>query len=222
MELDRITIKSLSSETRIDILKSLARRRKMPAELSKEFGMAASTISEHLKNLEQSRLIQKKETGHKWIYYELTEKGNTLVKPQYTPQFVVVLVLGGLIFLSGFSSFLSPYPGFQQLSIDDIGSPLVKNMEAAKIADTQNELDKGSTATLIRETNNSKENELNKGSSALSTDINTTNTLKTNNFDNIENNQTPKISLVTLIVILVGMWVMILAFALPKKYKINV
>ena len=107
----------------------------MPAELAKEFGMAASTVSEHLKNLEDSKLIVKKETGHKWIYYELTEKGNTLVKPQYTPQFAVVLVLGGLIFLAGFSSFLSPYSGFQQFSIDDIGAPVVKNMESDRIAD---------------------------------------------------------------------------------------
>jgi DNA-binding transcriptional ArsR family regulator len=96
-KVDQKTIKSLSSETRVDMLKSLSKRRKMPAELAKELGMAPSTIVEHLRELEDSGLVKKQQTQHKWIYYELTEKGSELFSPKIPFQFILMLAFGIII-----------------------------------------------------------------------------------------------------------------------------
>lgn len=94
MDIDRTMIKALSADARIEILQSLMRRRKMPSELAKVLGLAPSTIVEHLKTLEAAGLVQRKETGHKWIYYEITDKGLNLVEPKTPIRFVFVLLLG--------------------------------------------------------------------------------------------------------------------------------
>ena len=75
MELDKNVIKALNSQTRIKILKALLDRQKMPTELSAELKLAGSTVVEHLKILQTSGLVLKKNTGRKWVYYELTSCG---------------------------------------------------------------------------------------------------------------------------------------------------
>jgi len=103
MEIDRKTLKALAADTRLDILKSLGKRRKTPSELSKELDLATSTVIEHLTKLEEANLVRREETGHKWIYYNLTPKGENLVKPRYPVQFVLVLSISILIiFAAGF------------------------------------------------------------------------------------------------------------------------
>jgi DNA-binding transcriptional ArsR family regulator len=101
MEIDRKTLKALSADTRLDILKSLKIRRKMPSELSKELSLAPSTVIEHLNKLEKANLVKREETGHKWIYYNLTDKGKSLVEPRHPVQFIIVLSLGILFLFSG-------------------------------------------------------------------------------------------------------------------------
>jgi DNA-binding transcriptional ArsR family regulator len=101
MEIDRKTLKALAADTRLDILKSLKTRRKMPSELSKELSLAPSTVIEHLNKLEKANLVKREETGHKWIYYNLTNKGKSLVQPKYPVQFIIVLSLGILFVFSG-------------------------------------------------------------------------------------------------------------------------
>jgi DNA-binding transcriptional ArsR family regulator len=91
MDIDRKTLKALAADTRLDILKSLGKRRKMPSELSKELNLATSTVVEHLDKLEEADLIKREETGHKWIYYSLTDKGSALVKPRIPTNFVIIL-----------------------------------------------------------------------------------------------------------------------------------
>ena len=102
MDIDRKTLKALSADTRLDILKSLGKRRKTPSELSKELNLATSTIAEHLDKLEEAGLIKKEETGHKWIYYNLTEKGTALVKPKIPTNFVIILSVCILVVFIGF------------------------------------------------------------------------------------------------------------------------
>lgn len=115
MEIDRKTLKALAADTRLDILKSLSRRRKMPSELSKELNLAASTVIEHLDRLEEADLVRREETGHKWIYYSLTEKGESLVKPRYPVNFVIILSVTILvIFVSGFLIY-TDYTRFQAI-----------------------------------------------------------------------------------------------------------
>lgn len=105
MEIDRKTLKALSADTRLDILKSLGKRRKTPSELSKELNLAASTVVEHLNKLEGAGLIRKEETGHKWIYYALTKKGSSLVKPKVPTQFIIVFSLIIFVVAVGFSYY---------------------------------------------------------------------------------------------------------------------
>jgi DNA-binding transcriptional ArsR family regulator len=104
-ELDRRAIKALASDTRVAILKSLGVRRKMPSELAREQELAASTVIEHLGVLEGANLIRKVKTGHKWIYYELTRKGQELAAPRLPMQHIIVLGLG-LILVFGSLNFL--------------------------------------------------------------------------------------------------------------------
>jgi DNA-binding transcriptional ArsR family regulator len=80
--LDKEVFKTLASGTRVDILKSLDRRRKTLTELSKQFGMSVSTVKEHLDNLVSVGLIEQKDEGYKWKYYELTRKGKDILHPE--------------------------------------------------------------------------------------------------------------------------------------------
>jgi DNA-binding transcriptional ArsR family regulator len=125
MEIDRKTLKALAADTRLDILKSLGKRRKMPSELSKELNLASSTVVEHLNRLEEAELIRREETGHKWIYYNLTDKGSSLVKPKQPIQFIIVLCLGILFIFSGIYRYFSV--GFQYAGEKTLQAPMVAN-----------------------------------------------------------------------------------------------
>lgn len=120
MEIDRKTLKALAADTRLDILKSLGKRRKTPSELSKELNLAASTIVEHLTKLEEAGLIRREETGHKWIYYNLTEKGSSLVKPRIPTNFVIVLSLCILAIFVGYVYYYTNYTSFAGASRPDM------------------------------------------------------------------------------------------------------
>ena len=106
MEIDKQTLKALSSESRLAIMKSLAERRKMPAELQRALGLSGSTIVGHLEILERTGLVKRIETGHKWIYYDLTQKGVDLIKPKFPVQFVLILSLGVLLVFGGFIKYV--------------------------------------------------------------------------------------------------------------------
>jgi len=134
MEIDRKTLKALSADTRIDILKSLKSRRKMPSELSKELSLAPSTVIEHLNKLEKANLVKREETGHKWIYYNLTDKGRSLVAPKYPVQFIIMLSLGIIFVFSGFLKYF--YSGVQYGTSDQVlRAPLAQATEAAGVAE---------------------------------------------------------------------------------------
>jgi DNA-binding transcriptional ArsR family regulator len=80
--LDKEVFKTLASGTRVEILKSLDRRRKTLSELSKQLGMSVSTVKEHLDNLVAVNLIEQIDEGYKWKYYELTKKGKDILHPE--------------------------------------------------------------------------------------------------------------------------------------------
>ena len=133
MEIDRKTLKALAADTRLDILKSLSKRRKMPSELSKELNLAASTVIEHLNKLEDAGLIRREETGHKWIYYELTEKGETLIRPRIPVQFIIVLSLGLIFIFAGFIKYFY-YTDFGALETQVAKAPaMAGGAEAGKV-----------------------------------------------------------------------------------------
>jgi DNA-binding transcriptional ArsR family regulator len=114
--LDRKTFGALAIESRVKIMKALRERRKTQSELSSELHMAVSTISEHLEKLVEAGLIKRKEDGHKWVYYELTPKGDQILSPQKsTSVFVfalsVSILMVGLGAMTFFNSELSPIYG---------------------------------------------------------------------------------------------------------------
>jgi DNA-binding transcriptional ArsR family regulator len=101
--LDKRTFEALAMESRIKILKALKERRKTQSELSKEMVLAPSTVSEHLEKMLEAGLIVRKKDHHKWIYYELTDKGQHILSPQKTSVFVFALSLTLFVVFLGYA-----------------------------------------------------------------------------------------------------------------------
>ncbi|MFA6049005.1 MAG: winged helix-turn-helix domain-containing protein [Candidatus Micrarchaeia archaeon] len=102
--LDREAFKALAADSRVAILKKLSKRRMTGSELAGDTGLGASTVKEHLDNLERVGLVAKSEGGatRKWKYYELTQKGRRIVEPKGVPAqvwLVLGLALIGLAFV---------------------------------------------------------------------------------------------------------------------------
>lgn len=110
--IDRKTLKAIASDTRMDILKELSKRKYTLSELTTKLNLKGPTIKEHLDNLIDADLVKREESDNKWKYYFLTEKGKKLVKPKEIKvliSFVVTLfatfgLIGYYIFSSLFSS----------------------------------------------------------------------------------------------------------------------
>jgi DNA-binding transcriptional ArsR family regulator len=102
MNLDKADMKVLSSDTRVEILRALTDRRKMPSELARELGIKPSTVVEHLKILKKSGMVTKIHTGHKWKYYDLSKKGANLIRPKFPVQFAIILTIGLIMIIGGF------------------------------------------------------------------------------------------------------------------------
>jgi DNA-binding transcriptional ArsR family regulator len=72
----------LSSDTRITILKKLARQRMTISELSRELKIAKSTVHEHLALMTGAGLIVSVPDERDWKYYEITRNGANLLAPE--------------------------------------------------------------------------------------------------------------------------------------------
>ena len=80
--LDRETFKALASDTRLDILKTLDGKNLGLNEIAKVSNLNKATLHEHLTKLHEAGLIKRTERdGHKWVYYKLTWKGESLLHP---------------------------------------------------------------------------------------------------------------------------------------------
>lgn len=77
--LDRTSFKALASETRIGLLKRLDKGRRTASQLAGEFSLSVQAVSEHLKRLEEAGLVERKDDGRKWVYFELTRKGGQVL-----------------------------------------------------------------------------------------------------------------------------------------------
>jgi len=83
--LDRETFKALASDTRLDILKVLDGKHLGLNEIAKVTNLNKATLHEHLTKLNEAGLIKRSERdGHKWVYYRLTWKGESLLHPENT------------------------------------------------------------------------------------------------------------------------------------------
>ncbi len=90
--LDADTFKALASPTRLGVMRALSERRKTVSELARDLEMNKATIHEHLQLLTASGLVKKRDDeGRKWIYYELTWRGERILHPQETTTFNLLL-----------------------------------------------------------------------------------------------------------------------------------
>jgi ArsR family transcriptional regulator, arsenate/arsenite/antimonite-responsive transcriptional repressor len=89
--IDRTTIDSLSSESRVLMLSAIRNRKKTNAELAKELSLKPSTIHHHLERLKEAGLVESTEDGHKWIYYDLTPFGRALLNPDKKMNVSIIL-----------------------------------------------------------------------------------------------------------------------------------
>ena len=83
--LDMDTFKALASGTRLGILRTLDGKKMSLKDISAVTKLNKATLHEHLAKLNEAGLVKKKEReGHKWVYYRLTFKGESLLHPENT------------------------------------------------------------------------------------------------------------------------------------------
>jgi len=88
--------KALASDSRLEIIKALDGKKLGLKELSKSTKLNKMTLHEHLSKLVETGFVKRIEReGHKWVYYKLTWKGESLIHPENTK---VVLLFCSTIF----------------------------------------------------------------------------------------------------------------------------
>jgi len=132
--LDKRTFEALAMESRIKILKALKERRKTQSELSKELALAPSTVSEHLEKMLEAELVERKKDHHKWIYYELTDKGQHILSPQKASVFVFALSLTLFVIFLGYIFFTFTTGAFRAASAPVPGNTLGATAPSAEKA----------------------------------------------------------------------------------------
>ena len=106
--IDKKILKALSVDARQEIIKKLSKRPYTASELSKLMNKHVTTVTEHLKNLEEAGLVQKKPSENKWVYYSLSSKGERLFEPKYFT-WIIVLSLSFVAFVGSLGSiFFNP------------------------------------------------------------------------------------------------------------------
>lgn len=68
------TMKALSDPNRVKVVKLLDRKELCVCEITEALQMAQSTVSKHLRILEEAGLVLYRKLGP-WIFYRLTDKG---------------------------------------------------------------------------------------------------------------------------------------------------
>jgi len=95
--LNRDMFKALASDTRLDILRALDGKKMGLNEISKETKLNKATLHEHLTKLFEAGLVKKNgREGHKWVYYQLSWKGESLLHPENTR---IVVLFSTTLFL---------------------------------------------------------------------------------------------------------------------------
>ncbi len=80
---DSDIFKTLSSDTRVEMLYALQERRKTLSELAMQAGISLPGAKQHLALLETKGLVRKMDEGRKWKYYELTDQGRSIVAERF-------------------------------------------------------------------------------------------------------------------------------------------
>ncbi|HEV8594651.1 MAG TPA: winged helix-turn-helix domain-containing protein [Thermoplasmata archaeon] len=104
--LDRESFRALASEVRVEILKQLEAHRMTVTDLSHAMSLAKPTLLEHLDRLVTAGLVAKVDEGRKWIYYELSKRGRTILHPHQV-KIMISLALSILLFSAGIVAALN-------------------------------------------------------------------------------------------------------------------
>ncbi len=128
VSIDHGTLLLLSSETRMEILSSLADRRKTLSELAKEIGLSKSSVKEHLEKLEKAGLIRRVDEGRKWIYYEITGEGLRILRPESERRAIARFFVSVGIFVSGVVMLVLSFMSSVRMQ-REVPSPLPKVMK---------------------------------------------------------------------------------------------
>ncbi len=121
MKVSKNLMRTLTVDTRTNILKALEKRPMTASELSRKLDKHVTTVSEHLDVLKNTDLVERVERpGRKWVYYRLTKPAQKILHPtSYRWSF---------IFLVAFLSFVGSW---YFLSVNAIpGSPLYTSKRA--------------------------------------------------------------------------------------------
>ncbi|MCS7106030.1 MAG: DUF5667 domain-containing protein, partial [Candidatus Aenigmarchaeota archaeon] len=112
VKISRELLKTITVDTRVDILKALEERPMTASELSRFLNKHVTTISEHLEILRSSNLVERIERpGRKWVYYKLTKEGKKILHPT-SYRWVMVLTISFLAIILGFFVWnIEAYPG---------------------------------------------------------------------------------------------------------------
>ena len=146
--LDKDMFKALASETRLDILKTLDGKKLCLNEISNEINLNKATLHEHLSKLNEAGLVKRKERkGHKWVYYKLTWKGESLLHPENTR----IVVMFTATFIALFFGFINLVNIFRSNLIIERGSNLIFNSKNS--IDGDNMLLVGEGSSYIAENN---------------------------------------------------------------------
>jgi len=129
-------LKTLTVDTRTNILKALEERPMTASELSRYLNKHVTTVSEHLDLLRNSELVERVERpGRKWIYYKLTKPGQRVLHPE-SYRWIFVLSITFICFISGlYFTTANSYPG-------DFLYGLKRSMENLQLSFTADSLKK--------------------------------------------------------------------------------
>jgi DNA-binding transcriptional ArsR family regulator len=132
--IDRKTLKAIASDTRMDLLKELSKRKYTLSELTTKLNLKGPTIKEHLDNLIDADLVKREESDNKWKYYFLTEKGKKLVKPKEIKVLIsFVVTLFATFGLIGYYIFSSLFPSKYATKSYDAAINVTERMMTSKV-----------------------------------------------------------------------------------------
>ena len=107
VSLDIDSFKALASETRLDILKVLDGKKMSLTDICHVTNLHKMTLYEHLTKLTEAGFINRIEReGHKWVYYKLSWKGESLLHPENT-HIVVLFSTTFFIFFFGIATLVN-------------------------------------------------------------------------------------------------------------------
>lgn len=133
VRLDQRTLKALSNQTRVSILKRLQERRHTQSELAHDLDLSIPTVKQHLAGLQQAELVQMHDEGRKWKYYALTRKAKSILEPEQV-NLLIVLSMFVLSVVGGLMSWLRPVgPVMRTAEVADVASTQVMAAEAPRV-----------------------------------------------------------------------------------------